>query len=413
MARSSFRGGTAVETVGAILDLIRSSGTVSRSDLVERSGLTGASITKIVRHLLEDGLVVETGPGVSTGGKRPTMLQLNPGGRAALGVSLDEDRITYLAVDLGGRVVAQRSSKGAGTKKPDDVMRRVGDEINDFLGSVERDISVVGIGVAIAGRRGGPETGSYGSSGTVWTHRTLEDGLRAATDRPVIVENDSTCAAIGEYWIGRLASTEDLATVYMAEGFGLGLVIQGQTYRGSSSSAGEIGHIIVDPDGLPCDCGRRGCLHAMGGTVRVVELGLKDEKLVADLRLRGTRRTVRADFDRIARAAMSGDERAYALIRQSADYLASCLVSINNVLDLDQVILAGPGFSTVGQIYADAAADQLARTGWSRSTSTVRVGLSSMGDDVAALGAASLVMHSELTLGNRATQASARSRRRA
>ena len=66
----------------------------------------------------------------------------------------------------------------------------------------------------------------------------------------MIVENDSTCAAIGEYWVGRLPSTEDFASVYMTDGFGLGLVIKGEIYRGASSNAGEIGHMTVDPNGL-------------------------------------------------------------------------------------------------------------------------------------------------------------------
>ena len=106
---------------------------------------------------------------------------------------------------------------------------------------------------------------------------------------------------------------------------------------------------------------------------------------------------IRGDYVKIARAAAAGDNRAYQLIRQSADYLGSTLVSIINLLDLDQIILAGPGFSLVGQIYADAAAEQLTRHSWARSIHAVRVGLSSMGNDAAALGAASLVLHVQLT----------------
>jgi predicted NBD/HSP70 family sugar kinase len=174
-------------------------------------------------------------------------------------------------------------------------------------------------------------------------------------------------------------------------------VIKGNIYRGASSNAGEIGHITVDPKGPVCACGRTGCLHAMGGMERIVALARQDANLTADRRLRGTRRTIRSDYGKIARAASNGDGRAYQLIRESADYLGSALVSINNVLDLDQIILAGPGFNVVGKIYAEAAAEQLNRDSWARSVHAVRVELSSMGSDVAALGAASMVMHSQLT----------------
>ena len=395
---SPFRGATAVQTHGAILDLIRSSGVVSRTELVDRSGLTGASITRIVRQLLDDGLITEIGLGESTGGKRRTLLQLNPAARTAVGVELDFDQITYVATDLGGRVVARHSSKGTGTKSPYEVTQRIGEEITTLLNTARLDSErMVGIGIAIRGRRGSRDQHWSNPKATDWEHFALEETLGTATGKPVVVENDSTCAAIGEYWVGRLPATEDFATVYMTEGFGLGLVIKGNIYRGASANAGEIGHITVDPSGPVCPCGRRGCLHAMGGMERIVELALQDEGLAADLGLRETRRTIRGNYVKIARAAAAGDNRAYQLIRGSAEYLASTLVSIINLLDLDQIILAGPGFSLVGQIYADAATEYLARDFWARSVHAIRVGLSSMGNDVAALGAASLVLHVELT----------------
>jgi predicted NBD/HSP70 family sugar kinase len=395
--RSQFKGASAVETHGAILDLIRSNGVISRTELTDRSGLTGASISRIVRQLLDDGLVVETGLGESTGGKRRTLIQLNPASRFAVGITLEYDQITYVVVDLGGRVVTQRYSKGAGQRPPYKVAERIGAEANALLESTGLDSRLVaGIGIAIAGRRGLRDQKHSTTRVTDWEYFALEETLGAATGRPVIVENDSTCAAMGEYWVGRRPATEDLAALYMTEGFGFGLVLKGEIYRGTSANAGEIGHITVDPNGPECTCGRRGCLQAMGGMERTVGLALRDKRLTADHHLRGTRRTLHGDYAKIARAATAGDARAFELIEQSAEYLATTLVSITNLLDLDQIILAGPGFGLVGQIYADAAAAHLSRDAWARPVHTVRVGLSSMGSDVAALGAASLVLHSQL-----------------
>jgi predicted NBD/HSP70 family sugar kinase len=406
------KGASALETNLAILELIRSSGVVSRTELVDRSGLTGASITRIVRQLLDDGLVAETGLGESTGGKRRTLIQLNSSARTAIGISLDYDQITYAVINLGGQVIAQRSAKGTGSKPPYQVIQRVAVEAAALLESAGIDGSqVVGIGVAIAGRRGSRDQAHpSNANATDWELFALEETLGAASGRSVLVENDSTCAAIGEYWVGRLPATENFATVYMTDGFGLGLVIKGSIYRGASGNAGEIGHVIVDPKGPECDCGRRGCLHAMGGVKGMVALARRDVKLAADLRLRDTPRTVRADYVKIASAAVAGDERAGRLIRQSAEYLARTLVSITNLLDLDQIILAGPGFGVVGQIFAEAAAEQLRAHTWARTVHEVRVSLSRMGSDVAALGAASLVLHSQLTPRHTSARAVAASR---
>jgi predicted NBD/HSP70 family sugar kinase len=216
------------------------------------------------------------------------------------------------------------------------------------------------------------------------------------TGQPVIVDNDSVCAAIGEYWTGRLPSTADFAAVYMTTGFGLGLVIDGRIYRGASSNAGEFGHVSVDPGGPPCVCGRTGCLQAMAGMERIVELALRDRGLALDQRLRGTVTSVRSDYAGVARAAVAGDQRALALIGESAQHLASAVVSVHNVLDLEQLVLAGPGFGVAGQIYADTVAAHLADSAFARSRQKVRVGLSTMGKDVAAAGAATLVLHAEL-----------------
>jgi predicted NBD/HSP70 family sugar kinase len=185
--------------------------------------------------------------------------------------------------------------------------------------------------------------------------------LSAAIDHPIVVENDSTCAAIGEFWAGRIPSANDFATVYMAAGFGLGLVTNGDVYRGSSSNVGEIGHMILDVNGPDCWCGGR------------------------------------ADFAKIARLAVAGDARCLALIEESATYLAKALLSITNLLDLDQIILAGPGFSEAGEIYARVASTEINRLSFVRAMHPTRVELSKLGPSAAALGAASLVLHSQLT----------------
>lgn len=406
--RSQFRGITAVETHGAILDLIRSSGIVSRTELVDRTGLTGASITRIVRQLLDDGLILETGLGEATGGKRRTLLQLNRHARTAIGVSLDHDLITYTLADLSGQVVGRRTAKGTGNKPPAEVTRRIAAEIEALVAKSGVDAQrTVGIGVAIAGRRGKDNDLRFNTNAPDWGHFALEDALGQATGHPVVVENDATCAAVGEYWAGRLSPSTDFATVYMTDGFGLGLVTKGQIYRGASRNAGELGHVTVDPSGPECPCGRRGCLHAIAGVERLVAIARQDDRLVRELGLAGTSRTVRRDYAKIAAAAIAGDEAAHRLISTSANHLASVLVSITNVLDLDQFVLAGPGLNLVGQIYTHAVAQHLADDAWARSVHPVKVGLSEMGDDAAAVGAASLVLQTQLTPRNGSPRMSA------
>jgi predicted NBD/HSP70 family sugar kinase len=123
----------------------------------------------------------------------------------------------------------------------------------------------------------------------------------------------------------------------------------------------------------------------------------QDGILVGRLGLRGRPTSVRSDFAKIARLATTGDDRCLALIEESATYLAKALLSITNLLDLDQIILAGPGFSEAGEIYVRIASQELNRLSFVRAMHPTRVELSKLGPSAAALGAASLVLHSQLT----------------
>ncbi|MET0693245.1 MAG: ROK family protein, partial [Propionibacteriaceae bacterium] len=122
-----------------------------------------------------------------------------------------------------------------------------------------------------------------------------------------------------------------------------------------------------------------------------------DVDLTRDLGLSGETIDTRQDAALIARAAADDDLRSVALIEESAFYLSKALLSTTNLLDLDQIILAGPGFSDAGEIYLRIISDELARLSFVRAVHPTKVGLSKAGPNSAALGAASLVLHSQLT----------------
>ncbi|WP_091074416.1 ROK family transcriptional regulator [Microlunatus sagamiharensis] len=392
------RGVTAAQTHSAILDLIRSGGVVSRVELADLSGLTEASISRIVRQMLTDGLVAEIGTGDRTGGKRRTLLQLNAGSRHAAGVALDFARVTYVVTDLGGTVVARADGEGIGMAAPGDVVPRLAAELDDLVSSAGVDrASLMGVGVAAAGRQDSAHRVLRSNpNASDWELFDIEDALSSATGLPVVVENDSTCAAIGEYWVGRIPASADFATVYLATGFGLGLVTGGDVYRGASSNVGEIGHLVLDIDGPPCWCGSRGCLEVLAAPRRIVALAI-ERGLAGELGLHGEEGTVREDSDRVARAAAAGHAEALPVIEESARHLARALVSVTNLLDLGRIILAGPGFAAAGEIYLRQAREDLQRLSFVRAVHPTTVSLSASSDVSAALGAATLVLHSRLT----------------
>src|SRR5687768_12171475 len=117
MAPSPVRG-SRPRTRGVVLDLIRAARTISRVELAASSGLTPPTISEVVRDLMLEGLIVEAGRGASTGGKPPTMLQLNPPARYSVGVQLERNICVIVVVDLAGRPVARSSFRGTAQMPP-------------------------------------------------------------------------------------------------------------------------------------------------------------------------------------------------------------------------------------------------------------------------------------------------------
>ncbi|KQQ22045.1 hypothetical protein ASF48_02110 [Rathayibacter sp. Leaf299] len=386
-------GPSSENTRSAILDMVRSSGTVSRIELAEMSGLTATSITRIVKSLIEDRLVIETGFSDSTGGKRRSLLELNPRARYAVGVSLDDERLTYVVVDLGGSVVGQLVSAGIGKSAPADVVPRVAEELEQLFRQLDiPPADVVGVGVAGAGLDLDTGAGRLSLTADEWDSFAVREALETRIGLPVVRDNDAACAALGQFWVGRIPATEDFATLYMSNGFGLGLMVGGSVSRGASSNVGEIGHMVVDLDGPDCWCGAQGCLEMVAAPRAVVARALEDAALAAELDLSGDDDRLRHDFNAVARAAASGEARCRALIERSASAVAAAVLSTVNLLDLDRLFLAGPGFADAGAVYVRSVRDRVTRLARARAVHSVQVELSDPGLDAAAIGAATLAL---------------------
>ncbi|MFS0704719.1 ROK family protein [Cellulomonas sp. 179-A 9B4 NHS] len=375
----------------AILDVIRAAGTISRVELTRATGLTAATVSTVVRRLLDEGLVVEAGRAESTGGKPRMLLRLDPYARYAVGVHLDHAGITYVIANLGGAVVARWRRPGAGADDPRDVVARIAAEVAATLARTGIDPALVlGVGVVSPG----PISTSTGMTLTPpvmqhWAEFPLAAAIGDATGLPVLLDNDATAAAVGEYWSGGVATGAACATLYMGTGIGAGIVVDGTVYRGRSSNAGEIGHVCVALDGPACWCGSRGCVEAFAGPAAVVA-----QAAAAGVDLPG--RGVSEDFAALARAAARGDAEPMRLLRASAEYLGVAAQTLANVLDLDLVVLTGPSFALAGSLYLPAVQERLARGFFARGAHPVRVTISTHASEAAAVGGAALVLQSEL-----------------
>jgi predicted NBD/HSP70 family sugar kinase len=191
--------------------------------------------------------------------------------------------------------------------------------------------------------------------------------------------------------------------VYMSQGIGCGIVINGTSYRGFSGNAGEIGHTSVDGyaesarDGVRCWCGLTGCLETVASPRAVVRQVLEDRQLSTALDIDEDTSDDEVYRRFTQRAASGGDPAVDKILTAASNSLAGAVANVVNTLDLDLVVLAGSGYAGVGRVFQAAVQSRVERTAFTRELHPVTVRLGATGSESAALGAASVVLHRHLT----------------
>ena len=389
------RRGTNLDRVGGfndavVLDAIRRSEQLSRVELAEATGLSGQAISNIARRLLDAGLVREAGRLRGAGlGKPRTLLELEPTGRYAVGVHLDPSVVTVVLLDLTGEVVARRPVDQY-ADDPGLLIDGIAKTIEEVIAEAgaPRD-RVTGVGIAAPG----PIDVERGvvvdpPNLSTWHLVPLRDELAERTGLPIVLDKDVTAAASAERWAGQGGS---FVFFYLGTGVGAGLVIGDEVVRGSSSNVGEIGHVIVDPDGPLCYCGRRGCVGEASQPRFLVQQGVQAGVLADGIDL-DDRQAVEAAFSRLCALAADGSASAREIVTALAERIAKVVEDIANLLDLERVVFGGPHWEQLAPVLDAAVREALEGRFLLRAVHPFEVTGTALGVDVGAIGAASLVL---------------------
>jgi predicted NBD/HSP70 family sugar kinase len=348
-----------------LLRALHHGGPASRADLSKLVDLTPATVSAVIKELLDVGLVRELGRKSGNVGKPATVVGIEPDGRHIATVSLaGPDLFVGSLVDLAGNVVDRHSYERDG---------RVGDAAVELVGSICDDLvanadrPVLGVGVASPGIVD-PEGTVLRAARLGWSHIELAAQLRRRTTLAVHVANDANAAALAHLTFGPPQST-DFILVRIGQGVGAGIVLDGNLFRGARSAAGEIGHVVVDPEGDPCTCGKRGCLET------VIAAPILDTLL-------------RAAVDR---AGAAEDD----VLRHAGEHLGIALATVVSALDIGDIVLSGPQ-PIFTDTFRDAIADAVAVRTMPEISDELEIRPSSFGDDDVTLGAAALVLNEEV-----------------
>lgn len=374
-----------------VLGYLQMKNGAGRAEIARSSGLSTQTVSNLIAELEQERLVVAAGRRRSARGQPPVLYTFNPAGGAALGFEVRPDALLMALTDLAGRLLWE-VQRPLAASDPHTVFALMAGLTGEALKRCS--VPVLGAGLVLPG-----PFGVEGLSAAGATVLKGWDGLDAASlqaaealDLPVIVEKDATAAAIGEAMRGAAQGLDTFCYLYFGAGLGLGVIAQGQPMRGAFGNAGEVGHVVVVPGGLPCDCGNFGCLEQYASRM-ALRRHLAARGLLAPDMPPGLGQT-----DAVAARLL--DQRDATLdtwLSKAARLLSPVIGTLENLFDPEAIILGGalPDVLLNGLIEClDLPCGSVARrTG--RARPRVLRGVS--GRLTGALGGAALVIHDTVT----------------
>jgi N-acetylglucosamine repressor len=372
-----------------VLATVYELGPLSRADVARTTELTRTTVSDLVEELIADGLVVEAGTGPSTGGKAPILLRVPADARQLVGVDVDRDRLRGAVVNLHGEICSRASRELHG---------RDGETALDELESLvvaltaAADRPLVGVGIGTPGLIDQPAGRVRWAVGLAWHDIPVGERLATLTGLPTMVVNDSQASAMAEWAFGHHDTSSAMVVVKVGIGIGAGIVIGGQVYAGDDSGAGEIGHTRVTDEDFSCRCGGTGCLETVASLRAVLERATRLAASPSESVLAPP-----VTFETLLAAFRAGDELARRLVLDAAPPLGRVLAAMIGTLGARDVVLIGP-MTEFGQPWLDAVRAEAQRSALPLLVERSNIHFGRTGDDAVALGAAAMLMTSELGL---------------
>jgi len=374
-----------------LLNLLWTEREISRADLSRRTTLSRSTVSALVNDLIETGMIKESRTGVSTGGRRPIILEFQDEASFIVGIELGATHVSCVLTDLRCKVKACWSTSAPVRDQPEVALAKMVTGVRSVLDAAGvQPPRLLGIGVAV------PSPVDRKRPGELlpliipkWEGYNIVSHLERHFSRPVWLDNDANLGALAEFWWAAGPAVRNLAYIKVATGIGAGLIIDGHIFRGSGGIAGEIGHTAIDSSGSLCECGLHGCLNTFVGTRWLLA------RAAEHARERGSTRPAPKTLDELVDAALDGEPSAVEALRYTGQRLAIGVANMLNLLNPDTVVLGG-GITRAGDLLIGAVREAVDRMSLAESISHADIRASALNEWGIAVGAATLVLESAL-----------------
>lgn len=328
----------------SVLSVIRTAGQIARIDIARATSLSPATVSAITSDLIRAGLIEEitSAPGSTSAvrGRPRVALRVRGEAHVIAGVKVSSATICVVLVNFVGETLWEHVAPLPSEKQPPHrlvslVARTLEEAIRGWGGS---RAALSGLGVGLSGVIDVPEGLVHWSPSLTQRNVALSAMLEEAINLPVYLDNDANLVVKAEQLFGEGRGVSDFLVVTIEHGVGMGIVINGEVYRGTRGCGAEFGHTKVHLDGALCRCGQCGCLEAY-----VADYALLREASVILPDLTG--RTTEERLDALFAAARSGDQAAQSILDRAARVFAMGLANLVNIFDPALIILSGERMS--------------------------------------------------------------------
>ncbi|MFS0673815.1 ROK family transcriptional regulator [Ornithinibacillus sp. 179-J 7C1 HS] len=318
------------ENKSLVLETIRTNYPISRASIANVTGLNKGTVSSLVSDLLEEKLIHESGPGESSGGRRPVMLLFNQLAGYSIGLDLGVNYLLGVLTDLEGNICLEKQVK-FNQLSYEEILDELFQMVDYLIEHAPPSpYGIIGIGIGVPG--------TVSKSGEIllapnlgWRNVDLLSIMEEKYSLPVIIENEANAGSYGEKKFGAGKDYHHIIYVSVGIGIGVGLILNGELYKGSNGFSGELGHMTIEMDGMKCGCGNEGCWELYASEKALVK-NAQDKGLAIPNNREHT-------LESLITLAKEGNSEAIALFHQIGDYLGVGINNISNIFNPELVII--------------------------------------------------------------------------
>jgi len=379
-----------------VLKTIIEHDSISRAEIARVTSLTRTTVSDIVADLLAEGLVSEIGVGESIGGKSPILLSLEEDSRYLIGLDLAHNQFRGAVVNLRGKI-RELVTLPVNSTNGNEALALVYEILDRLIKA--STVPLVGIGIGTPGLVNITEGLVVNAVNLDWKDLPLAALMEEHYHLPVSILNDSQAAAMGEFTYGQGHSAEsNLIVINARHGIGAGIVIQGQLFHGDGGGAGEIGHVVVVPEGgMLCRCGNRGCLETVASAQALVKQ--VQGFIPQSIQTHSSQAPHEISLDMVAQAFTNGNLEVRRAVLETGRYLGMAISNLVGTLNIQNIVLTGD-MTRFGESWLEAIREMITTATLTRLAQETQIEIGQLGENSIILGASAVLANNYTLLFN-------------